>query len=73
MASAVMFSGPSASERPIIRKSLSGRILDAIIRSRMVTAERMIRRYQALYENAQVYGDYRRVRFGSANLLPFNN
>jgi hypothetical protein len=73
MASAVMFSGSSASERPTIRKSLSRRILDAIIRSRMVTAERMVRRYQVLYENAQIYGDYRRVRFGSANLLPFNN
>ncbi len=73
MASAVMFSGSSASECPVIRKSLSGRILDAIVRSRMATAERMVRRYQALYENAQIYGDYRRVRFGSANLLPFNN
>ena len=73
MASAVMFSGPSASERPLTRKSLSHRILDAVVRSRMATAERIVGRCPALHDNAQIYGDYRRVRLNSADLLPFND
>jgi hypothetical protein len=73
MTSAVMFSGASTSERAATYKSLPRRILDAVIRSRMATAERIVRRYQVQFENAQVYGDYRRVPLRSADLLPFNN
>jgi hypothetical protein len=46
--------------------------MDAIIRSRMTTAERLVRHYEALFDNARIYGDYRRVRLGSADRLPFN-
>jgi hypothetical protein len=72
VAGSVAVSGFSASNRATTRKSLSKRIMDAIVRSRMTTAERLVRHYEALFDNARIYGDYRRVRLGSADRLPFN-
>jgi hypothetical protein len=73
MVSAVLTHTTKQAKPPSLIVSLAKRFVNALVASRIATAERELRRHEALiHETARLHGDFRRVGLDRADLLPFS-